>query len=311
MGGMSWKTCIEQLIGSIPFPILVFDDSFKVVFNNAIEFKVCNKTLQPIPGQSLFDLFPIEKANLLHEAFLYAVESKKPYTHSMSLMPSDKSVELTVEMIPVFNIDNMTWNLIFVVKEQSPSEFKTGMEKPATAHVSQAMRGNTRRAGEVEEAKAALKFLLREGAAELGALKKEMYNRFANQILPFVESLKSTELSAEQRSYAELLEANTTKLTEPFIRRISDPIYKLSQKEAKVAILVQEGKTNKEIATMLKLSKSTILTHRHHVRVKLGLRKQKLNLRSYLSSLGQQPSPFTKSSPEKDEEIFSPSPDDN
>jgi len=205
----------------------------------------------------------------------------------------------------------MTWNLIFVVKEQSTSEFKTGMKKPFTAHVSQAMRGNTRRAGEVEEAKAALKFLLREGVAELGALKKEMYNRFANQILPLVESLKSTKLSAEQRSYAELLEANTTKLMEPFIRRISDPIYKLSQKEAKIAILVKEGKTNKEIATMLKLSKSTILTHRHHVRVKLGLRKQKLNLRSYLSSLGQQPSPFTKSSPEKDAEIFSHSPDDN
>ena len=299
---MSWKTCIEQLIGSIPFPTLVFDDSIKVLFSNAIEFQVCNKTLLPIPGQSLFDLFPIEKASLLHEAFLNAVESKKPYTHSMSLMPSDKSAELTVEMIPVFNIDNMTWNMIFVVKEQSSSEFKTRMEKPATAHVSQAMRGNTRRAGEVEEAKAALKFLLREGVAELGALKKEMYNRFANQILPLVESLKSTKLSAEQRSYAELLEANTTKLMEPFIRRISDPIYKLSQKEAKIAILVQEGKTNKEIATMLKLSKSTILTHRHHLRAKLGLKKKKQNLRSYLSSFGQQGSPFANPSPEKEGE---------
>jgi DNA-binding CsgD family transcriptional regulator len=311
MGGMSWKTCIEQLIGSIPFPTLVFDDSNKVILSNAIKSQVFNWTPLPIPGQSLFDLFPIEKASLLHEAFLNAVELKKPYTHSMGLMPSDKSAELTVEMIPVFNNDNTTWNLIFVVKEQPSLEFKTGMEKPATADVSQAMRGNTRRAGEVEEAKAALKFLLREGAAELSALKKEMYNRFANQILPFVESLKSTKLSAEQLSYAELLEANARELTEPFGRRIADPVFKLSPAETKVALLVREGKTNREIAKILKVSKSTILTHRHHVRVKLGLKKKKLNLRSYLSSLGQRPSLFTKSSPEKDEEIFSPSPDYN
>jgi DNA-binding CsgD family transcriptional regulator len=152
---------------------------------------------------------------------------------------------------------------------------------------------------------------LREGAAELSALKKEMYNRFANQILPFVESLKSTKLSAEQLSYAELLEANARELTEPFGRRIADPVFKLSPAETKVALLVREGKTNREIAKILKVSKSTILTHRHHVRVKLGLKKKKLNLRSYLSSLGQRPSLFTKSSPEKDEEIFSPSPDYN
>ena len=109
MGGMSWKTCIEQLIGSIPFPTLVFDDSIKVIFSNAIEFQVCNKTLLPIPGQSLFDLFPIEKASLLHEAFLNAVESKKPYTHSMSLMPSDKSAELTFGSSSGFGPDLPLW----------------------------------------------------------------------------------------------------------------------------------------------------------------------------------------------------------
>jgi hypothetical protein len=130
----------------------------------------------PIPGQSLFDLFPNEKASWLQETFLNAIESKKPDAHSLGLMPFDKSTELMVEMMPVFNVDNATWNLILVIKEQPSMEFKTGMEKPATADVSQAMRGKTRRVGEVEEAKAVLRFLLREGAAELGELKKEMYN---------------------------------------------------------------------------------------------------------------------------------------
>jgi len=45
---MSWKTCIEQLIGSIPFPTLVFDDSNKVILSNAIESQVVNWTLLPL-----------------------------------------------------------------------------------------------------------------------------------------------------------------------------------------------------------------------------------------------------------------------
>jgi len=52
----------------------------------------------------------------------------------------------------------------------------------------------------------------------------------------------------------------------------------------KVAQLIRDGKANKEIAQLLHLSKSTILTHRHHIRVKLGIKNKKVNLRSVLNS---------------------------
>jgi DNA-binding CsgD family transcriptional regulator len=52
-----------------------------------------------------------------------------------------------------------------------------------------------------------------------------------------------------------------------------------------VANLVREGKTNKEIAELLLLSKNTILFHRHNIRTKLGLRNNKKNLRSHLLSV--------------------------
>ena len=59
----------------------------------------------------------------------------------------------------------------------------------------------------------------------------------------------------------------------------------LTPTELKVADLVRDGRTSKEIASLLNLSYNTIMFHRHNIRGKLGLKKKKTNLRSYLRSL--------------------------
>jgi DNA-binding CsgD family transcriptional regulator len=52
-----------------------------------------------------------------------------------------------------------------------------------------------------------------------------------------------------------------------------------------VANLVKEGKTTKEIARILGLSVRTIEAVRYTIRRKLGIRKKRTNLRSYLLSI--------------------------
>ena len=56
-------------------------------------------------------------------------------------------------------------------------------------------------------------------------------------------------------------------------------------KVSKIANLVKDGRTNKEIASMLYLSENTVKNHRSQIRNKLGLKHKKINLRSYLRSL--------------------------
>jgi DNA-binding CsgD family transcriptional regulator len=78
------------------------------------------------------------------------------------------------------------------------------------------------------------------------------------------------------------METNLENIISPFTSGLSAGHHSLTPTEIRVANLVKEGRTNKEIADLLLLSKNTILFHRYNIRTKLGLRKSKKNLRSHL-----------------------------
>jgi DNA-binding CsgD family transcriptional regulator len=69
------------------------------------------------------------------------------------------------------------------------------------------------------------------------------------------------------------------------VNKLATGLTHLTPVEIRVASLIKEGKTNKEIAEVLLVSKNTILFHRYNIRNKLGLKNQKINLRSHLLAL--------------------------
>ncbi|MDR3557776.1 MAG: helix-turn-helix transcriptional regulator [Syntrophobacteraceae bacterium] len=54
----------------------------------------------------------------------------------------------------------------------------------------------------------------------------------------------------------------------------------LSSSEVRVAEMVKQGKSNKEIAILLSISAGTVRTRRDNIREKLGLRNQRTNLKA-------------------------------
>jgi DNA-binding CsgD family transcriptional regulator/PAS domain-containing protein len=137
----------------------------------------------------------------------------------------------------------------------------------------------------LEEVNVALKVLVNQRNEDRAEFGENVILNIKELINPYIEKLKTSGLNRSQKTFIEIIETNLTNIISPFIGKLSSSHHSLTPMEIKVASLVKDGKTNKEIADLLNLSLSTILTHRHHIRNKFGLKNKKINLRTHLLSL--------------------------
>jgi PAS domain S-box-containing protein len=132
---------------------------------------------------------------------------------------------------------------------------------------------------------AALNVLLKRRDEDKQELEEKVVVNVKDLILPYLQRLKESGLNPQQMTVAAILESNLREIVSPFVTRLSSRFVNLTPTELKVADFIRGGSTTKEIASLLNLSYNTIMFHRHNIRRKLGLKKKKINLRSYLRSL--------------------------
>ena len=136
----------------------------------------------------------------------------------------------------------------------------------------------------LEEVNTALKVLLKQREDDKKELGDNVLSNVKELIAPYLERLKKSRLSTNQKTLVDILDSNLSNMISPFISKLSSRYFNLTPMEVRVANLVKEGKTNKEIAEILYISKNTVLFHRYNIRRKLGLQNKKINLRSHLLS---------------------------
>jgi DNA-binding CsgD family transcriptional regulator len=136
----------------------------------------------------------------------------------------------------------------------------------------------------LEEVNTALKVLLKQREDDKKELGENVLSNVKELISPYLVRLKKSRLNTNQETLVNILDSNLNNIISPFISKLSFKFFNLTPMEIKVANLVKEGKTNKEIAELLCLSKNTILFHRYNIRRKLQLKNKKINLRSHLLS---------------------------
>jgi DNA-binding NarL/FixJ family response regulator len=103
-------------------------------------------------------------------------------------------------------------------------------------------------------------------------------------VLPYIEKLKKRKLG-EDAAYLNIIEANLHGVISSLATTTSVKLYRLTPQELLVANLIKDGRQDKDISEMLSSSINTIKAHRRNIRKKLGLTKEKTNLRTFLSNI--------------------------
>lgn len=137
----------------------------------------------------------------------------------------------------------------------------------------------------LEETNIALKVLLEQREKDKNELEEKVLTNVRGLLLPCLERLQGCRLNERQKVYTDILETNLQNIISPFLHHLSSRSLNLTPAEIQVAGLVKEGKTSKEIASLMNVSERGIEFHRNNIRRKLGLSNAKKNLRSYLMSL--------------------------
>ncbi|MHB8770476.1 MAG: PAS domain S-box protein [Syntrophales bacterium] len=137
----------------------------------------------------------------------------------------------------------------------------------------------------LEELNTALKVILRQVEESREEVSAAIVSNIGELILPNLDKLKKSQLSAYQLSILQSIESSLHTISSTFLQKLRITHHKLSAREIEIAALVKEGKSTKEIAERVHISTKTVEFHRNRLRGKLGLKKKKVNLRSHLLSI--------------------------
>ncbi len=137
----------------------------------------------------------------------------------------------------------------------------------------------------LEEANTALKVLLSHRNQDKEELEKRILTNVKKLVIPYIEKMKAGRLTDGQVAYVDIIESNLNHIISPFLQKMAAVYSHFTPTEIQVAALIKEGKTTKEVASLLNMGTGTVNTHRSGIRTKLGLRNKDVNLCSYLLSL--------------------------
>ncbi len=137
----------------------------------------------------------------------------------------------------------------------------------------------------LEELNTALKVLLKHRDDDKEELEERILSNVKELVLPYLEKLKKSPLRDEQLAFTHIIESNLNDILSPFLRKMTSKYLNFTPREIQIAALVREGRTTKEISKVLNISSRAVEFHRDNIRIKLGLKNKKANLRSFLLNL--------------------------
>ena len=145
---------------------------------------------------------------------------------------------------------------------------------------------SSRKAEKLEETNIALDVLLGKRLSDRKELEETMLYNVKELVLPYLQKLKNVGLEHRQKTYVGILERNLGNIMSPFLRGMSIGHLRFTPSELQIVDCLKEGLSTRQMAELFDLSPRTVESYRDNIREKLGIKKKKLNLRTYLMTKG-------------------------
>jgi len=278
------KQRFYTLTEEAPFGIVLFNSEGKYIYINAKFKEMFGYNLNDIPdGRTWFrKAYPDpEYRHSIIGIWLNDVEKfrKDPLTRE------GKQWTFTVTCK-----DNKQKFISFIVVQLPTGEYLLALEditeqKMAEKELQKRKEELDIKSKNLEELNAALKVLLRERENDKIELESRILNNVKELVIPYIEKLKRSHLDANHMTYVDIIETNLNDIISPFLQKMGLKFSRLTPTEIEIANLIKQGKQTKDICKLLHMSKGAINFHRNNIRKKLGLNKEKVNLRSFLLSM--------------------------
>jgi DNA-binding NarL/FixJ family response regulator len=162
--------------------------------------------------------------------------------------------------------------------------FKAQIEKEHRNAYHQLEGESEKRADQLKEMNAALKILMDYREKEKKEVIQKLAKELNDRVIPYFDTIR---MRWSNKDLNDLLDAVTTTLQDISQPSKSDipETANLTPMESRVADLIRQGRTSKEIATLLGITLRGVTFHRGNIRRKLGIKNKKRNLQTSLNEI--------------------------
>ena len=243
--------------------------------------EMVGSSVERIPGSSMLSFVPEEEHCRFNSLFDEAQKgSCKGEIHLKSGAEELLPVNLSINPLQMEGTSGFCLVLSDLSEQKRHEEIIAGHEEIIAGKRRELEVKNLH----LEELNTALKVLLNQRDLVKSEFEEYIFSNVKTLVFPYLEKLRKTNLTDQQATYCQVIETHMNEIISPFVRKLSRAFSALTATEIRVAGLIKEGKTAKEIAAILQVSENTVLVHRHRIRTKLGLKETKINLASHLQS---------------------------
>lgn len=290
---ISERKCIENnlrlLFEESPVGILVADDrGDRFLKANPAICRMLGYTEAELLRMGIVDIHPAEALQSVFDAFERQKKGEITLAPALACIRKDGVVIYAdISTSPIFMDGRMV--LVGFFSEITARKKAEDALQQANEELEKRVKERTEalemQKSVLEQVNAALNVLLKKRDEDKLMIEESVLFNAKEIVEPMIVRLKNSGLKQDQAAFANAIESGLQDIVSPFSLSLHSKYLGLTLSEIRVANLVKEGKTTKEIASLLNSTSRAISFHRQNLRKKLGLGNRRANLGSYLLSL--------------------------